>query len=57
MQRAKRNVEQHYAVVGILEEMDVTLQVLEKYVPKFFGGASKVYYGKFTSCNSNTNDL
>ena len=46
MQRAKRNVEEHYSVVGILEEMDVTLQVFEKYVPRFFNGATKVYYGK-----------
>lgn len=45
MQRAKQNVEQHYAVVGVLEEMDVTLQVYEKYIPRFFTGATKVYYG------------
>jgi hypothetical protein len=45
MQRAKRNVEEHYAVVGILEEMDLTLQVLENYVPRFFSGATKLYYG------------
>ena len=46
MQQAKQHVEQHYAVVGVLEEMDITLQVLENYIPKFFKGATKVYYGK-----------
>lgn len=46
MQKAKQNVEKHYSVVGVLEEMDVTLKVLEKYIPRFFTGASKVYYGK-----------
>jgi hypothetical protein len=51
MQRAKRNVEEHYAVVGILEEMDLTLQVLENYVPRFFSGATKVYYGPSDATN------
>lgn len=46
MQRAKRNVDEHYAVVGILEEMDVSLQVMEKYIPRFFSGATEIYYGK-----------
>jgi len=44
MQRAKKNVEKHYSVVGVLEEMDVTLKVLENYIPKFFTGATQVYY-------------
>lgn len=49
MQKAKRNVEKHYSVVGVLEEMDVTLKVLENYIPRFFTGASQVYYGKKNS--------
>ncbi len=47
MQKAKQNVEKYYSVVGVLEEMDVTLKVLEKYIPRFFTGASQVYYGKY----------
>ena len=45
LERAKRAVEQHYAVVGILEDLNSTLTVLEHYVPRFFSGASNVYWG------------
>jgi len=45
LERAKRSVEQHYAVVGVLEDFNVTLTVFEHYVPRFFKGASDVYYG------------
>ena len=40
---AKSNVEKYYAVVGVLENMEDTLRVLEQYVPDFFDGALKVY--------------
>lgn len=46
LERAKRAVEQHYAVVGILEDLNSTLTVLEHYVPRFFSGASNVYWGE-----------
>ena len=46
MQRAKFIVEHEYSVVGILEKMNETLRVMERYVPRFFRGASKIYYGK-----------
>ena len=36
---AKNNVEKYYAVVGVLEEMDKSLEVLENYVPRFFKDA------------------
>jgi len=49
LERAKRAVEQHYAVVGILEDLNSTLTVLERYVPRFFAGASQVYWGKHFS--------
>ncbi|KAB7503769.1 Heparan sulfate 2-O-sulfotransferase pipe [Armadillidium nasatum] len=39
LKRAIENVEKHYAVVGILEEMNMTLTVLEHYIPRFFKGA------------------
>lgn len=45
LERAKRSVEQHYAVVGVLEDFNVTLTVFEHYIPRFFKGASNVYYG------------
>ena len=40
------NVEKHYAVVGILEELNKTLTVLEHYVPRFFKGALNTYWSK-----------
>ena len=47
MRKAKENVEKHYAVVGVLEELNKTLTVLEHYVPRFFKGAKDVYWSKF----------
>lgn len=46
LERAKLAVEKHYAVVGVLEDMNTTLTVLENYIPRFFQGATNVYYGK-----------
>lgn len=55
MQKAKENVERHYAVVGILEEINMTLTVLEHYVPRFFKGAKKLYWDevKYSKVNKN----
>ena len=36
MSIAKRNVEKYFAVVGVLELLDLSLEVLENYVPRFF---------------------
>ena len=43
LNQARKNVEQHFAVVGVLEEMEKSLFVLEKYVPMFFKGMLKQY--------------
>lgn len=48
VEQAKRAVEQHYAVVGVLEDMNTTLTVLEHYIPKFFTGASDIYNSKLS---------
>ncbi|KAF2355549.1 Sulfotransferase [Trinorchestia longiramus] len=56
IQKAKENVEKHYAVVGILEEMNMTLTVLEHYVPRFFKGAKSLYWNevkRFSKVNKN----
>ena len=47
LQKAKENVEKNYAVVGILEELNITLTVLEHYIPKFFKGAKDLYWSKY----------
>ncbi len=37
-----QNVEKFFAVVGVLEDLDVSLQVLESYLPRYFSGAKAV---------------
>lgn len=46
LERAKHAVETQYAVVGVLEDFNTTLTVLEKYIPRFFGGAKNTYFGE-----------
>ncbi len=50
------NVERHFAVVGVLEEMDKSLAVLERYLPRFFDGVTQVscWVHVFHDCNLNT---
>ncbi|OQV24958.1 putative Heparan sulfate 2-O-sulfotransferase pipe [Hypsibius exemplaris] len=43
LSRAKQNVEKHFAVVGILEDLDMSLQVLEQTLPAYFAGAVDLY--------------
>lgn len=45
LERAKMAVEKHYAVVGILEDANTTLTVLQHYIPRFFDGAMDIYWG------------
>ncbi|XP_064113613.1 uronyl 2-sulfotransferase-like [Macrobrachium nipponense] len=40
--RAKRHVESYYSVVGLLEEMPLSLSVLEGYLPRFFKGVKNI---------------
>lgn len=54
MRKAMENVEKHYAVVGVLEDLNKTLTVLEHYIPRFFKGAKDVYYSK---CVTMSNDM
>ncbi|XP_035445554.2 heparan sulfate 2-O-sulfotransferase pipe [Spodoptera frugiperda] len=57
LQRAKRVVEEQYAVVGVLEDMNSTLLAFERYVPRFFHGALKLYWEEmntFTRINRNS---
>jgi len=56
MRKAKENVERHYAVVGVLEDLNKTLTVLEHYVPRFFKGALETYWKEvhiFSKINRN----
>lgn len=47
LERAKRAVEEQYAVVGVLEDLNTTLTVFEHYIPRFFQGSSEVYWGNY----------
>ncbi|XP_028163556.1 heparan sulfate 2-O-sulfotransferase pipe, partial [Ostrinia furnacalis] len=51
LQRAKRVVEQQYAVVGVLEDMNSTLLALERYIPRFFQGALRLYWEELNTFN------
>ncbi|XP_069988777.1 heparan sulfate 2-O-sulfotransferase pipe-like [Penaeus vannamei] len=56
LQKAKENVEKHYSVVGVLEDLNTTLTVLEHYVPRFFQGAKDLYWNevqRFSKVNRN----
>ncbi|KAG8231572.1 hypothetical protein J437_LFUL011568 [Ladona fulva] len=56
VQKAKWSVERHYAVVGVLEDLNTTLQVLESYVPRYFAGARQVFrdeVSRFAQINRN----
>ena len=43
LERAKQNVDQHYSVVGIIEDLYNFLVVLEHRMPQLFRGISKNY--------------
>lgn len=51
LQRAKRVVEEQYAVVGVLEDLNSTLLAFERYVPRFFEGALQLYWEELNTFN------
>ena len=44
MQLAKKNVEKYFDVVGIMENLNMTLTVAEKKMPQYFKGAKKFFF-------------
>jgi hypothetical protein len=44
LERAKANVERYFPVVGILEELNATLALLENRLPYFFRGVQEIYF-------------
>lgn len=44
LERARQNIERHFTVVGVLEDLDIALTLLEKRVPVFFRGATAIYH-------------
>ncbi|OXA48425.1 Heparan sulfate 2-O-sulfotransferase pipe [Folsomia candida] len=43
LSRAMENVDKYYSVVGVLEELDLSLEVFEAYIPRVFAGARETY--------------
>ena len=43
LSRAKRNVERYYQLVGVCEEMDKFIKLVEFGLPDYFAGAHKIY--------------
>ena len=41
-----KNIESHYPVVGILEDMNSTLKILQTKVPKYFRDVTNLYTNK-----------
>lgn len=44
LQKSLSNLEKHYSVVCVLEYLQLSLHVLEAYVPKFFRNVSALYW-------------
>ena len=43
LQAAKYNLERHYAVVGVASDLETSLAVMERYLPRYFSGAASIY--------------
>ena len=43
LERAKKNVQNNFAFIGLLEEEATSIKLLEWTLPTFFNGASEVY--------------
>ena len=50
LSRAKRNVERFFPVVGVLEMLEETLEVMEEAFPEFLGGIAGKFKAKGGRC-------
>ena len=46
LDRAKENIEKSYPVVGVLEMLETTLEVMEAAYPELFKGLGDFYHSK-----------
>ena len=44
LREAKLNIEKSFAVIGVLEHMNITLEVLQNKLPRYFSGVSELYF-------------
>ncbi|KAJ9587280.1 hypothetical protein L9F63_019194 [Diploptera punctata] len=52
---AKENVERYFLVVGVLEELNATLTLLEHKLPYYFKGVQHMYYNELKEPHRNKN--
>ncbi|XP_046400293.1 uronyl 2-sulfotransferase-like [Ischnura elegans] len=55
LEEAKSNVDRFYPVVGVLEEINATLSVLERKLPRFFSGVQEMYFTELLEPHHNKN--
>lgn len=55
LEQAKRNADLFFPVVGVLEELNTTLALLEHKLPSFFAGASHLFYDQLKEPHRNRN--
>ncbi|XP_064105763.1 heparan sulfate 2-O-sulfotransferase pipe-like [Macrobrachium nipponense] len=55
LRTAKLHVEEWYPVVGVLEDINATLTVLEHKLPRFFRGVTDLYYNDLLAPHHNKN--
>ncbi|XP_066996205.2 heparan sulfate 2-O-sulfotransferase pipe [Anabrus simplex] len=56
LEKAKANVDRYFPVVGVLEELNATLYVLERRLPYFFRGIQKIYFEELSEPHMNRNN-
>jgi dermatan/chondrotin sulfate uronyl 2-O-sulfotransferase UST len=49
LKQAKANVDRYFKVVGVLENLNETLAVLEKRIPRYFDGLQDMYFNELMS--------
>ena len=55
LQQAKFNAEFEYSVIGATEHWNVTLAVLQEYLPMFFSGSLQRYWSEGICASSHFN--
>ncbi|XP_018020440.1 heparan sulfate 2-O-sulfotransferase pipe-like isoform X3 [Hyalella azteca] len=54
-EEAERNLVRHFSVVGVLEELNATLALLENKLPKYFSGVTELYHQDLGAPHLNKN--
>merc|ERR1719266_124791 len=55
--KAMENIEKYYLVVGVLEDFSLTVKVLEKYIPHYFRGITKMYSDQYDNLSTMSRNI